>query len=93
MNSQINDLYRQARLDAGHEKGFEATVQDVYQKFARLIVRECDRLNRQQSFELSGVITDTEHGSGFDSVCLDTVKRVEQYLAGNVFAQHFGVAE
>ena len=93
MNSQIDDLYRQARLDAGHEKGFEATVQDVYQRFARLIVRECDRLNRRQSFELSGVITDTEHGSGFDSVCLDTVKRVEQYLAGNAFAQHFGVAE
>jgi hypothetical protein len=61
--------------------------------FARLIVLECDRVNRRQSFELSGVITDTEHGSGFDSVCLDTVKRVEQYLAGNAFAQHFGVAE
>jgi hypothetical protein len=93
MNSQIDDLYRQARLDAGHEKGFEATVQDVYQRFAQLIVLECDRVNRRQSFELSGVITDTEHGSGFDSVCLDTVKRVEQYLAGNAFAQHFGVAE
>ena len=93
MNSQIDDLYRQARLDAGHEKGFEATVQDVYQRFAQLIVLECDRVNRRQSFELSGVITDSEHGSGFDSVCLDTVKRVEQYLAGNAFAQHFGVAE
>jgi hypothetical protein len=58
--------------------------------FARLIVRECNRLNLKQSFELSGVITDTEHGSGFDSVCLDTVKRVEQYLASNAFAQHFG---
>ena len=58
--------------------------------FARLIVRECDQLNLKQSFELSGVITDTEHGSGFDSVCLDTVKRVEQYLAGNAFVQHFG---
>jgi hypothetical protein len=93
MNLQIDDLYRQARLDAGYDKGFEATVQDVYQKFARLIVRECDRLNRRQSFELSGVITDTEHGSGFDSVCLDTVKQVEQYLANNAFAQHFGVEE
>jgi len=61
--------------------------------FARLIVRECDRLNLKQSFELSGVVTDTEHGSGFDSVCLDTVKQVEQYLANNAFAQHFGVAE
>jgi hypothetical protein len=68
-------------------------VQDVYQRFAQLIVRECDRLNHRQSFELSGVITDTEHGSGFDSVCLDTVKQVEQYLANNAFAQHFGVEE
>ena len=61
--------------------------------FARLIVRECDQLNRRQSFELSGVVSDTEEGSGFDSVCLDTVKRVEQYLANNAFAQHFGVEE
>jgi hypothetical protein len=41
MNELVNDLYQQARLDAGHEKGFEATVQDVYQRFAQLIVREC----------------------------------------------------
>ena len=41
MNPQIDDLYKQARLDAGHEKGFEATVQDVYQRFAQLIVQEC----------------------------------------------------
>jgi len=41
MNSRIDDLYRQARLDAGYEKGFEATVQDVYQRFAELIVRDC----------------------------------------------------
>jgi len=40
-NDLIDDLYKQARLDAGHEKGFEATVQDVYQKFAQLIVKEC----------------------------------------------------
>jgi len=26
-------------------------------------------------------------------VCLDTVKQVEQYLANNAFALHFGVAE
>jgi Leu/Phe-tRNA-protein transferase len=41
MNELVNDLYQQARLDAGHEKGFEATVQDVYQRFAQLIVQEC----------------------------------------------------
>jgi len=41
MTERIDDLYKQARLDAGYEKGFEATVQDVYQRFAELIVREC----------------------------------------------------
>ena len=41
MNERIDDLYKQARLDAGYEKGFEATVQDVYQRFAQLIVQEC----------------------------------------------------
>jgi len=44
MNELVNDLYQQARLDAGHEKGFEATVQDVYQRFAQLIVQECARV-------------------------------------------------
>jgi hypothetical protein len=48
MNELVNDLYQQARLDAGHEKGFEATVQDVYQRFAQLIVRECMKLNSQE---------------------------------------------
>jgi uncharacterized protein YfbU (UPF0304 family) len=44
MNTRIDDLYRQARLDAGYERGFEATVQDVYQRFAQLIVRECAKI-------------------------------------------------
>jgi hypothetical protein len=62
------------------------------EKFAQLIVRECDRLNRRQSFELSGVVADSEHkdGPGFDSTCLDTVKRVEQYLHDSAFVRHFG---
>jgi hypothetical protein len=32
--------------------------------------------NRELSFELAGVISDVVFGNGFDSVCLDTVKRV-----------------
>jgi hypothetical protein len=32
--------------------------------------------NRELSFELAGVISDVEFGNGFDSVCLNTVKRV-----------------
>jgi len=47
MNSQIDDLYRQARLDAGYEKDFEATVQDVYQRFAELIVQECMKVSNR----------------------------------------------
>ena len=30
--------------------------------------------------ELSGVIADVEQGSGFDSICLDTIKRVQAAL-------------
>ena len=61
--------------------------------FAELIVRECTELNRTQSYELSGVVVDTEDGHGFDDVCLTTVKRVEQYLAGDDLLKHFGVEE
>ena len=63
------------------------------EKFAELIVRECDRLNRKQSFELTGVVVDVEQGDGFDSVCLDTVKQVESYLADSTLKKHFGVEE
>ena len=31
---------------------------------------------RRQGYELLGVITDVEHGNGFDDVCLGTLKRV-----------------
>jgi len=30
--------------------------------------------------ELSGVIVDVEQGAGFDSICLDTIKRVQSSL-------------
>jgi hypothetical protein len=62
------------------------------EKFAELIVRECARLNRLQSYELMGVITDVEEGDGFDDVCLNTVKRVAEHLA-NDLKEHFGVEE
>jgi hypothetical protein len=62
------------------------------EKFALLIVAECARLNRLQSYELMGVITDVEEGDGFDDVCLNTVKRVAEHLA-NDLKEHFGVEE
>ena len=79
----LKELYKQAETECGWSE----------EKFAELIVRECARLNRTQSYELSGVVVDTEDGHGFDSVCLNTVKRVEQYLAGNDLLKHFGVEE
>ena len=64
------------------------------EKFAELIVQECDQLNRNQSFELAGVVADVELGHvGFDSVCLTTVKRVESYLGNASLKEHFGVKE
>lgn len=61
------------------------------EKFAELIVTECDRLNRTQAHELAGVVADTEQGNGFDSICLDTVKRVESYLGSSTLKKHFGI--
>ena len=86
MNENLKKLMKQADYPAP-EMALRA------QKLAELIVRECAKLNRTQSYELSGVVVDTEDGHGFDSVCLNTVKRVEQYLAGNDLLKHFGVEE
>ena len=73
-------------------KGHELAVEEHLEKFAELIVKECARLNRLQSYELMGVITDVEEGNGFDDVCLNTVKRVAEHLA-NDLKEHFGVEE
>ena len=32
------------------------------------------------AYELMGVIADVEQGDGFDEVCLDTIKRVQDQL-------------
>lgn len=32
------------------------------------------------AYELMGVIVDVEEGDGFDQVCLDTIKRVQNQL-------------
>lgn len=61
--------------------------------FAELIILECAKLNQAQSYELLGVITDTEEGNGFDKVCLGTVKQVCRYLANNTLAKHFGISK
>ena len=87
MNERIRELAEQAGWDNHHSK-FDTRIE----KFAELIVAECARLNRLQSYELMGVITDVEEGDGFDDVCLNTVKRVAERLA-NDLKEHFGVEE
>ena len=93
MNKRIKELEKQCwshRVDGALVDGH---LHFDRQKFAELIVRECAKLNRTKSYELSGVVVDTEDGHGFDDVCLTTVKRVEQYLAGDDLLKHFGVEE
>ena len=86
MNERINELFKQAY---GFPIDKLATIN--LEKFAELIVRECARLNLELSYELAGVIVDTEEGIGFDSVCLNTVKQVHNSLASNQLTEHFGV--
>ena len=88
MNDRIRQLAEQAGWDNHHSK-FDTRIE----KFAELIVRECARLNLELSYELAGVIVDTEEGIGFDSVCLNTVKQVHNSLASNQLTEHFGVEE
>ena len=92
MNDNIQKLYENASL-VDSPTGTRYSLPDEFvEKFAELIVRECARLNRLQSYELMGVITDVEEGDGFDDVCLNTVKRVAEHLA-NDLKEHFGVEE
>ena len=79
-----------ADFDAG---SYYVATPDRMQLFAELIVQECARLNKDQSFELMGVIADVENGNVFDDVCLTSVKQVEQYLKGNDLLKHFGVEQ
>jgi hypothetical protein len=90
MNDNIKKLYEDASLVDGLSGSRYSLPDEFVAKFAQLIVRECARLNRLQSYELLGVITDVEEGDGFDDVCLSTVKRVAEHLA-NDLKQHFGV--
>ena len=93
MNDKFKQLALEAKMgtadfDAG---SYYVATPDRMQLFAELIVRECAKLNRNQSYELMGVITDVENGNAFDDVCLTSVKQTEQYLSGNDLLKHFGV--
>ena len=44
MNKErVRELYDLARLQAGEEKNFAATVEDVYLKFADMLLQECNK--------------------------------------------------
>jgi hypothetical protein len=93
MNERIKQLAIEANLISSESNGFDQTRLSIaQQKFAELIVKECAKLNKHQSYELMGVITDVEEGDGFDDVCLNTVKRVTDHLAKDL-KEHFGVEE
>ena len=93
MNEKFKLLALQAKMgtadfDAG---SYYVARPDRMQLFAESIVKECARLNKDQSFELMGVIADVENGNVFDDVCLTSVKQVEQYLSSKDLLEHFGV--
>jgi hypothetical protein len=95
MNDKFKQLALEAKMatadfDAG---SYYVATPDRMQLFAELIVRECAKLNQNQSYELMGVIADVENGNVFDDVCLTSVKQVEQYLLGTALLKHFGVDE
>jgi hypothetical protein len=98
MNHQIRILAEQAEEEIKAEYEDESRrnrrlYNEIFlPKFAQLIVGECAKLNKHQSYELMGVITDVEEGDGFDDVCLNTVKRVAEHLAKDL-KEHFGVEE
>ena len=93
MNDKFKLLALEAKMgtadfDAG---SYYVATPDRMQLFAELIVQECAKLNRNQSYELMGVIADIENGNVFDDVCLTSVKQVEQYLSSKDLLEHFGV--
>jgi hypothetical protein len=94
MNERIKQLMDQAvtfRLDPD-SNAHEAQVHpEDLELFAELLIDEICKLNKQQSYELQGVIIDTEEGDGFDQVCLNTVKRVHEYLAADTLKKHFEI--
>lgn len=95
MNLQMEDLMYQSGLTAqGCWDEMDEYDRAAIKKFAELIIRNCVELNRDQSYELLGVIVDTEESpEGFDNTCLNTVKCVHDYLLGKPLLQHFGIEE
>jgi hypothetical protein len=92
MNKRMREPFHTLMWKAsiGYNDSWSQIDPEVLEKFAELIVEECAKLNKHQSYELMGVIADVEEGDGFDDVCLNTVKRVAEHLAKDL-KEHFGI--
>jgi hypothetical protein len=86
-------MYEAGMTAQGCWDELDSYQQESIERLANLIIKECDKLNKKQSYELLGVIIDTEEGDGFDEVCLNTVKRIKEYLSANTFEKHFEIEE
>jgi hypothetical protein len=95
MNKRIEELALQAGYKPLHGFDFANTLEETYlKKFAVLLIEECAKLNRKQSYNIMGVLVDmAEPNAEFDRVCLNTVNHVQAYLSGDALKQHFGVEE
>ena len=94
MNERIKELFEKSlirEMVKDHAGNPMLAIKQNPEKFAELLIQECDQLNRSHSHELTGVVIDTEQGDGFDHVCLGTVKRVESWLANDSMKKHFGI--
>ena len=92
MHPRIDELAGQAfqfAADNADETG-KGQLGVFADKFAELLLKDVAELNKMQGYELDGVLIDTEDGEGFDTVCLNTVKRVNKYLDLGI-AQHYGI--
>ncbi len=97
MNKQLKDLAISSGFKYDETKDIlyidesKSSCNDELKKYTELLIKACEKANKEQSYELRGVIIDTEEGNGFDDVCLNTVKRVHNYLFRKTFTKHFGV--
>jgi hypothetical protein len=90
MNKLIREFEKESGLEIFGLGAKRVKWEDAMEKFTMMIVKECAKLNKKQSYELLGVIVDTEDHDGFDDICLDTVKRVAEYLERDTLIDHFG---
>lgn len=89
--SRLLELAKQAGLKKEHASDREYIGDFDWREFSELLIRECMKINRTQSYELLGVIIDTQSGGGFDAFSLSTVKRVHDYLTGNELINRIGL--